>query len=107
GTREMLEELYQTVYQSGIDTLQAFDTCNREQAQAVVATKPKVTGLAARAQSHLVQRLVAAEPERISTFRIETDIIENYKRLHTLFRRIAKTVHESEIAVEKERPTDS
>ncbi|MFT5409394.1 MAG: phosphate:Na+ symporter, partial [Verrucomicrobiales bacterium] len=84
GTREMLEELYQTVYQSGIDTLQAFDTCNREQAQAVVATKPKVTGLAARAQSHLVQRLVAAEPERISTFRIETDIIENYKRLHTL-----------------------
>ncbi|MFT5856440.1 MAG: phosphate:Na+ symporter, partial [Verrucomicrobiales bacterium] len=51
GTREMLEELYQTVYQSGIDTLQAFDTCNREQAQAVVATKPKVTGLAARAQS--------------------------------------------------------
>jgi hypothetical protein len=59
-----------------------------------VESKASVFGLADEASAHIVNRLVADAPQRIETFQIETDIIEIYRRLNTLTRRIARlSVH--------------
>jgi hypothetical protein len=56
---------------------------------------PLATTTLVQAQSHLAKRLVAEEPEGLTAFRTKSDIVDNYKRMHTLFRRIARTVHET------------
>ncbi len=93
-TRQKLQELHRLVLDSGKKALKAFAEGDVDLGKKVTATKVRITRLANDAQAHLLKRLVAEEPERISAFRIESNIVEDYKRLHTLFRRIARTVKE-------------
>jgi Na+/phosphate symporter len=56
----------------------------------VLESKSVVIGLAEEASVHIASRLVAEEPHRLETYQTETDIIEIYRRLNTLSRRIAR-----------------
>ncbi|HBJ36147.1 MAG TPA: hypothetical protein DDZ51_15635 [Planctomycetaceae bacterium] len=57
-----------------------------------VESKTELNNLADKATSHLAKRLVAYEPNRLAAFKLETDFIENMKRVHALTRRIARVV---------------
>ena len=56
------------------------------------------------AEEHLGRRLVAEDPNRLAAFRVETDIIENLKRIYYFAKRIAKTVARVEMQYLEEKP---
>ncbi len=70
--------------------LVALRDCDPLAAREAVESKTEVNDLADTAASHLAKRLVAYEPNRLAAFRIESDTIENLKRINTLTRRIAR-----------------
>ncbi len=98
GTIEMLRPLHAEALKAGKNALRAFAESDAALAEEVSRSKARSNKFAAAAQSHLMKRLVAEEPERLTAFRFESDIIDDYRRLHTLFRRLAKTVEEVETA---------
>lgn len=82
-----------------------------EAAQQAAASKAEVFGVADRAASHLTNRLIATEPNRLAAFQTETEIIENLKRLNTLTRRIARLILEigkngGDLATEQSKGTE-
>ena len=54
--------------------------------------KIEINRLADAANDHLVRRLGASEPDRMKIFRIESDLIENLKRIYYFAKRIARVV---------------
>jgi phosphate:Na+ symporter len=70
--------------------LAAIETDDRGEALAAIESKEIVNDLAQAATDHLAMRLVAREPGRLEAFNIETDIIENYRRINTYTRRIGR-----------------
>ena len=87
GNRRLLHE---KVCWSVDSSLQALVSADRELAGTIIDAKDEVNQAADGAESHLLRRLIAAEPNRMEAFRIETDIIENYKRIYYFSKRIAK-----------------
>ncbi|QDV26496.1 Na/Pi cotransporter family protein [Aureliella helgolandensis] len=87
--------------------LAALRTEDPTAAQNAVGSKTSVNELADKATSHLFKRLVAYEPNRLAAFKVETDILENLKRINTLTRRIAHAVStetgNAEIVVENRK----
>jgi phosphate:Na+ symporter len=92
ATRTELKALADEVNLAFGQALTAVRSADPTVAEAVVKRKKKVMALAERATAHIARRLVVDEPHRMSTFHIETEIIEIYKRCHTLTRRIARLV---------------
>jgi phosphate:Na+ symporter len=70
---------------------------DRSAAQDVIKAKPDVTRLAAAVDVHLARRLVADEPDRMQAFRIESDIVENLRRIYYFAKRIAKALSEGDV----------
>ena len=68
----------------------------------VALSKPEVQSLADELAHHLAQRLATDEPQRRLTYQFETDITENFKRVHTLLRRVAKT----QLTLDEKWPAD-
>jgi phosphate:Na+ symporter len=65
---------------------------DRTLAKDVVRDKKRLNRLASAAEEHLGRRLVADDPNRLAAFRIETDVIENLRRIYYFAKRIAKIV---------------
>ncbi|QDS95496.1 Na+/Pi-cotransporter [Roseimaritima multifibrata] len=74
-------------FERAIDALRDQD---QQAACDAVESKTIVNELAEKATAHLAQRLIAYEPNRLAAFKVETDIIENLKRINTLTRRVAR-----------------
>jgi phosphate:Na+ symporter len=70
----------------------------------VAAAKAAFHQTVDRANERLSQRLGADAPDRLATFRLETQIVEDYKRIHTLMRRATRTAREARAAVQENRP---
>lgn len=94
STLELLGPIHEKVCWSIETALEALAEQNVEKAESVARSKKDFNDLADDARGHLSKRLVADEPNRLEIFRIETDIIESFKRIHTLARRIADVVIE-------------
>lgn len=92
ATMRLIQPLHQKVCWSFERMLAALENGDLDAALEVTESKADVNKLADEVTAHLAKRLVASEPHRLEAFQIETDIIENLKRLHTLTRRIARTV---------------
>ncbi len=90
--RELLKPLHAKTYSALELAIKALITSDRELAEAVENSKPEFNQLADHARNQLVKHLAAPDPERLTTFRFLTNTIENYKRIHTLSRRIAKAI---------------
>jgi phosphate:Na+ symporter len=90
STVAVLEPIEQEVIRAFEKTLSAFDTGDVGDAMDAIESKGAVNELAAEATAHLAKRLVADAPARIQAFEIETDIIENLRRINTYTRRIAR-----------------
>ena len=89
-TQSVLEPIEQEVHRAFQKTLAALETGDIGEAMDAIESKGVVFELAAEATSHLAHRLVADAPARVETFEIETDIIENLRRINTYCRRIAR-----------------
>jgi phosphate:Na+ symporter len=95
-TREILERLHRKVGWALEQVLVALAKEDPELADQVIAAKPEINALADEADAHLSRRLVADEADRLALFRLETDTIENLKRLYYFVKRIAKIVSDSD-----------
>jgi phosphate:Na+ symporter len=89
-TQEKLRALEQEVRRLFGLVLAAIETGDHDMAMEVLEGKSAVVALAEDAHRHIAERLVAEEPHRLETFHVETDIVEIYRRLNTLTRRIAR-----------------
>jgi phosphate:Na+ symporter len=92
STLDVLSTVHKKVHWAFDRSLDALR--DEDQAAVVEAAESKVdvNAVADKATSHLAQRLVAYEPNRLAAFKIETDFIENMKRINTLTRRIARVL---------------
>ncbi|MCL1602177.1 MAG: Na/Pi cotransporter family protein, partial [Actinomycetia bacterium] len=53
-----------------------------EAARRAIDMKPEITAISAGAIEHQLERLTADEPDRVEAYRIESDIIEDLKRIY-------------------------
>ena len=90
STRSVLEPIEQEVHHAFQKAMAALESGDVGEALDAIESKAAINELAAEATAHLAQRLVADAPSRVEAFEIETDIIENLRRMHTYCRRIAR-----------------
>ncbi|MCA9109501.1 MAG: Na/Pi cotransporter family protein [Planctomycetaceae bacterium] len=95
-TRSLLSSIHQRVTWTVEESLHAVANRKRQHAENVIAAKAEIATLADGAEAHLLKRLTADQPRRTQTFRIETDLIEGYRRLYYFARRIAKVIEEGD-----------
>ena len=93
-TRQAIKPLYDEVEKAMEVTILALEENNVESANRVVAMKPAINELAEKVTNHLAKRLLTNEPDRITLYRIETDITGQIKRLYYFAKRIAKKTAE-------------
>ncbi|MFV1970269.1 MAG: Na/Pi cotransporter family protein [Acidimicrobiia bacterium] len=89
-TRGLIEDYHRSVVVAFEMALIAVTQQNQGAARAVAGMKAEIRDLERDVTSHQVQRLVADEPNRIATYRFETDVITNLKRVYYFSRRIAR-----------------
>lgn len=104
STMEVLSTVHKKVYWAFDRSLDALRDGDQIAARDAVQSKTEVNEVADKATSHLAKRLIAYEPNRLAAFKVETDFIENMKRINTLTRRIARVVLVNDPAVAV--PTD-
>ena len=90
STATAMRALEKEVSEAYDKAMQALETGDPDEALDVQESKQSVAELAEEATGHIAKRLVADEPDRLENFHIESEIIETYKRLNTLTRRIAR-----------------
>ncbi|UCG74021.1 MAG: Na/Pi cotransporter family protein [Chromatiales bacterium] len=95
-TQEELNNLATHVIWTLETATEAIDRDDRHLAMKVIETKADVNQLADRVSERLVKRLVAEEPHRTSTYRVESQVIEHFKRIYYFSKRIAKIVADTE-----------
>lgn len=92
GTGEVLAELHRKVSWAVDAVIHALIDRDAAAAETVVAAKAEIQRLADLAEARVIERLAAAEPQRSEAFRIESDVIENLKRIYYFAKRIARMV---------------
>ena len=90
STQAELRALEDRVRAAFDHALVAVETGDTKAALDAMESKQVVNDLAASATAHVSDRLVADEPNRVENFQVESEIIENYRRINTLTRRIAR-----------------
>ncbi len=94
ATQGAIYALHEKVCWAVEQSLEAVDRNDVALAQEVIDAKSEINRLSDAIDSHLARRLVAEEPNRLSAFRIESDIVENFRRIYYFAKRIAKAIAE-------------
>ncbi len=89
-TRALIEDYHRSVVEAFELALVAVTQKDQGAARTVTGMKREVQHLERDLTSHQTERLVADEPNRIATYRFETDVITNLKRVYYFSRRIAR-----------------
>jgi len=95
-TQKIVNELADKVIWALQTATEAVDRGDESLARKVVAAKDDVKQFADLISNRLVERLIAEDPHRTSTFRIESQLVEHYQRIFYFAKRIAKLVAEQE-----------
>jgi phosphate:Na+ symporter len=90
GTRELFIRFHRLVADTIEDAVRAVRDTDIAAAAAVIAAKADVTDQADALARRLAERLTSDDPERIATYRLESEVIEIFKRLYYFAKRIAK-----------------
>jgi phosphate:Na+ symporter len=90
ATRKVIRDFHVQVGKAVDAALQAVTQKSESAAMLVLDMKGAIGGLADSAAEHQTRRLVAAEPNRLSTYTIEIDILDNLKRIYYFTRRMAR-----------------
>ena len=91
-TRELLASMHEIVTTSTQLATDAVMTEDEVAARKVIAMKEDLHRLTDWAAIHQADRLVVDEPNRLSCYTIEVDIIEKLKRIYYFSKRMSKTV---------------
>jgi len=75
----------------------AVETKDLSLAREVIDAKEDVNQLADQINERLIARLVAEDPHRTSTYRVERQVIEHFKRIYYFAKRIAKLIVETNV----------
>ncbi|MEZ4674925.1 MAG: Na/Pi symporter [Caldilineaceae bacterium] len=94
-TEEALRALHQKVCWTVEQAIDAVTRNDRQLAQQVIDAKPEINRLSDAIDIHLTRRLTANEPGRLDVFRIESEMIENFRRIYYFAKRIAKIATET------------
>lgn len=103
-TRRIFDVLVQLVLETVEQVTQAVTRRDLEKAGSVLAVKPDFDRTVDKAERRLVRRLIAAEPHRLSTYRMESELLGDLKRVHYFSRRIAKTMLRMNLEAEHPNP---
>ena len=90
-TRAVIASLHMKVALALEDAVLAVRDNDADAARRVVSVKKEIKGLAKKTSQHAVERLVADEPNRLSTYTREIEIFENFQRIFTLCRTLARS----------------
>jgi phosphate:Na+ symporter len=90
GTRALIEDYHKSVVEAFELALVAVTQKDQGAARTVSGMKREIRHLERDVTSHQTERLVADEPNRIATYRFETDVITNLKRVYYFSQRIAR-----------------
>jgi phosphate:Na+ symporter len=92
ATQKVIEEFHGRVVEALHDVVEAVSTRDARRAEQVVAMKAQIQQMADRAAMHEARRLVANEALRLPTYAVETDMIEDLRRIFYFAKRIAHGV---------------
>jgi len=96
GTRQVLRGLHEKVTWAVQLALEALDASDEYMAGRVIQAKGEINRLVEEAERYLAGRLAAEGEDRVTLFRIESELIEYLKRVYYFAKRIAKSVQEVE-----------
>jgi len=97
-TEAMLSTLADKVVWALETATEALNRTEPSLALKVINAKEDVNRIANEMSERLVERLIAEDPHRTSTFHIESQLIEHFKRIYYFAKRIAKLVAEADVA---------
>jgi phosphate:Na+ symporter len=100
ATRQILTQLHEVVASTATLATTAVVEQDQDSASEVIGMKAEINRLMSSAALHQARRLVAEEPNRLSAYTVEMDIIEKLKRIYYFAKRMAKTVVPGEGAEE-------
>jgi phosphate:Na+ symporter len=90
ATRKVIRDFHAQIGKAVDAALQAVTQKNENAAMFVLDMKARINALSDAAAEHQTRRLVASEPNRLSTYTTEIDILENLKRVYYFSRRMAR-----------------
>ena len=97
-TEAKLAALEKAVCEAFEQAITAIASGDADEAVDVLESKAVVLDLAEEASAQLALRLAEGAPHRLDAFQVETDIIEIYRRINTLSRRIARLSIDAAVA---------
>ena len=95
-TEELLSALNNAVTRATERAIRSIVANDVDIADEVTAAKEKINQLSADVERHISRRLAAEAPNRLATFRIESEILEYSKRMYYFAKRISKLVNEND-----------
>jgi phosphate:Na+ symporter len=91
-TLQVLSNLHRQVSWAVERAIRSLAERDMAAAQEVVDIKPEIQSLVASVERQLARRLTAEESLRLTAFRLESEILENLKRIYYYVKRIGHTV---------------
>ncbi len=88
-TRHVLSKLYESVCKAVNLAVDAIDEMSEAKALEVIQMKSTIHGLIDDALEYQQDRIAPTEPQLVTVFRLEDEIIDSLKRIYSLSRRIA------------------
>ncbi len=101
-TRQLIDELVDTLIHLLEKATQAVTRMDRKPARKVVKAKNRFNQLAAGIERHIVRRLNTDAPQRRLTYQTETELLEALKRVYYFTKRIAKEVLQADTGKKKD-----
>jgi len=90
-TRALIGELAEQVHWAVDAAARAVTENDLRSAMEVLEAKAEINERADAAERHLAHRLTVQAPNRLATYRMETELIENLKRVYYFAKRIGKS----------------
>jgi phosphate:Na+ symporter len=107
-TRELIEQYHQSVVDALELALIAVTQKDAESARSAKKMKSSIRDYEDEALERQSERLIVDEPNRIATYRFETDVMTNLKRVHHFIRRIARVaipIHQQDASQAESEPS--
>jgi phosphate:Na+ symporter len=92
STQKVLTDFHGAVTKTVTAAVQAVSQNNERAAQSVTTMKQEIAHIVDSTATHLAERLVADEPNRLPAYTVEVEILEMLKRIYYFSKRMAKTV---------------
>jgi len=95
-SEEKLRDVYKAVYLAAQKTFEAMAENDSAKASTVLEGKQHINGLLERARSHLFVKLRSNRAEQLQEYKLESNTLENFRRIHMMLRSICKLIRASD-----------